>query len=222
MRFCLCMVIAGLTIAAAVPATAATSAPVATALAASESLSQDTESTAPEAADDSSDATGATYEMAGATAGATRSSPGHAASNASSREQVYSLGATPDEDGGSFQFEMPAFDTDHDGKVQCVELLKGLMNAPRTIFWKPGRSVMDNDDIKPGTAIATFVNGQYPQGPIKGSKHAAIFLKKVKDGIYVLDQYVGQKLAKTRFIPWYNHTNDKRSNNGHSFSTVIW
>lgn len=118
---------------------------------------------------------------------------------------------------------MPAV-KDERGRAECVQLLKALMDAPRTLFWKEGRKLKASwDNIRPGTAIATFKKGRYPQkGKANGNKHAAIFLRASEAGIYVLDQFAGQMDAEERFIPWH-HPRDKRpSNNAAAYSTVRW
>ena len=86
-------------------------------------------------------------------------------------EQVYD-GALPTADD---KLVMPAI-ANEKGRIECVELLKGLMAAPRTVFWREGRKLKTNwDSVPPGTAIATFKKGRYPQkGRARGGKHAAI------------------------------------------------
>ena len=46
---------------------------------------------------------------------------------------------------------------------------------------------MGNKDLSPGTAIATFENGRYPNRP--HGNHAAFYLGQVANGIYVVDQW---------------------------------
>lgn len=109
------------------------------------------------------------------------------------------------------------------GRTECVELIKGLLDAPSTRLWQEGRKLKAHaDEIQPGTAIATFVNGRYPQTRRRGNKHAAIFLRATEQGIYVLDQFVHQAEAKVRFIPWHNPRDRRAANNASSYSTVRW
>ena len=133
-------------------------------------------------------------------------------------EQVYD-GALPTADD---KLVMPAI-ANEKGRIECVELLKGLMAAPRTVFWREGRKLKTNwDSVPPGTAIATFQKGRYPNHARRGSKHAAIFLRASEAGIFVFDQFAGQATAAERFIPWH-HPRDKRaSNNATAYSTVRW
>ena len=74
------------------------------------------------------------------------------------------------------------------GNGECVDLVKLCSNAPLTRYWKPGKKVFGND-IPPGTAIATFRRGKYPN---KSGYHAAIYSHQDKNGIYAWDQWHGQ------------------------------
>jgi len=47
------------------------------------------------------------------------------------------------------------------------------------------------DPMAPGTAIATFVGGRYPQAGTTGM-HVAIYLGQNAEGIQVLDQWRAQ------------------------------
>lgn len=134
-------------------------------------------------------------------------------------ERIYS-GALPTEEQ---KISLPAA-TDERGRAECVQLLKNLMDAPRTLFWKEGRKLKVSwDEVQPGTAIATFKRGRYPQKRLgRGHKHAAIFLRASQAGIYVLDQFTGQQAAEERFIPWHNPRDHRASNNAVAYSTVRW
>lgn len=134
-------------------------------------------------------------------------------------ERIYD-GALPTEEQ---KISLPAA-TDPQGRTECVQLLKSLMDAPRTQFWKEGRKLKVSwDEVKPGTAIATFKRGRYPQKRLgRGNKHAAIFLRASQAGIYVLDQFAGQHEAEERFIPWHHPRDHRPSNNAAAYSTVRW
>ena len=84
----------------------------------------------------------------------------------------------------------------------CVDLIKHYVVALKnrgTFSWRPGEKVMTSQNLKPGTVIATFLCGQYPQGRKSANKHAAFFLSYVgpryDDGTYreimVMDQWRG-------------------------------
>lgn len=133
-------------------------------------------------------------------------------------EQVYD-GALPTE---SEKIVMPAI-KNAKGRAECVQLLKTLMDAPRTTLWREGRKLnISWDQVPSGTAIATFKRGQYPQQGRAHGKHAAIFLRASEAGIYVFDQFVGKAVAAERFIPWHHPRNRQPSNNAAAYSTVRW
>ena len=136
-----------------------------------------------------------------------------------STEQIYD-GLLPTE---SEKIVIPAIKNEQ-GRSECVQLLKALMDAPRTMFWREGRKLKASwDHIKPGTAIATFKKGRYPQKSRgRGGKHAAIFLRATQAGIYVFDQFAGQSQAAERFIPWQHPRDRSPSNNAAAYSTVLW
>jgi hypothetical protein len=79
------------------------------------------------------------------------------------------------------------------GSGTCVDIIKeyvpGLKGLPTTT-WKAGINVMEmGSKIVKGTAIATFVDGRYPRKD--NDNHAAIVLKVMASGIWVMDQWGG-------------------------------
>jgi hypothetical protein len=48
------------------------------------------------------------------------------------------------------------------GNGQCVAIVKTYGGAPQTALWTEGSIVKGSQTIAKGTAIATFVNGKYP------------------------------------------------------------
>lgn len=146
-------------------------------------------------------------------------SPASIGIEASIEERVYD-GLLPTEENNLI---LPAL-RDERGRVHCVQLLKALMGAPLTDHWQEGRKLKTSwSEVKPGTAIATFKKGRYPQrSKGHGNKHAAIFLRATDTGIYVFDQFAGARVATERFIPWHNPRDRKPSNNAVSYSTVRW
>lgn len=100
---------------------------------------------------------------------------------------------------------MPFVSTTHDrwrgmvvGTGHCVPFVREVAGAPITTQWRRGDPVM-GANLQPGTAIATFDrHGRYANA-VDGSSHAAIFIREVKGGIYVVDQWVGQPVHE-RFI----------------------
>lgn len=88
------------------------------------------------------------------------------------------------------------------GSGDCVDLIKryipGLKGMP-TSGWRAGKNVLDEGArIEAGTAIATFVNGRYPN--LAHGNHAAIVLKVMPSGIWVLDQWRGRAGIQPRMI----------------------
>ena len=73
----------------------------------------------------------------------------------------------------------------------CVALIKALVPGLiglSTRTWRKGETVVGSKGIEPGTAIATFEDGEYPSSrDIK--KHAAIFLGYGGQSIWVIDQW---------------------------------
>jgi hypothetical protein len=81
------------------------------------------------------------------------------------------------------------------GSGTCVDIIKehvpGLRGVPTT-SWKAGVNVMEaGAKVAKGTAIATFVNGRYPR--INTGNHAAIVVKVMASGIWVMDQWANDK-----------------------------
>ena len=87
------------------------------------------------------------------------------------------------------------------GTGECVALVEAWAHTPRAVNWHQGESVLENASRIPrGTAIATFVDGHYPNE----DKHAAIFLHATPDGIRVIDQWHGQA-SHERTIHFNSH-----------------
>lgn len=106
------------------------------------------------------------------------------------------------------------------GNAECVEFIKQTLRAPATVVWREGVKVRkDDSSIAEGTAIATFVNGQYPQTGATGM-HAAIYLGQDGSGIQVVDQWASQGMVKQRTIRWNGGPN--LSNSGSAFSVIEW
>lgn len=78
------------------------------------------------------------------------------------------------------------------GNGQCVALVHAVTVIPPTGAWRQGDQVQDNNNLAPGTIIATFdSNGRYGNHT-DGTSHAAIFLRPIDGGIVVLDQWNGR------------------------------
>jgi len=85
---------------------------------------------------------------------------------------------------------------------------------PPTGVWTKGLSVKDNNNILPGTVIATFNSSGKYEG------HAAIYVSQNTTGIVVYDQYItppNPSPVGSRTLRWNAHGN---SNNGDNFFVV--
>jgi hypothetical protein len=78
------------------------------------------------------------------------------------------------------------------GSGSCIEIVKqlvpGLKGVP-TSAWRQGARVLDTSALRPGTAIATFEDGRYPNRP--HGNHAALFVAYGGQAIWVMDQWKG-------------------------------
>jgi hypothetical protein len=112
------------------------------------------------------------------------------------------------------------------GNGSCAQLPQIHGDVPKTAFWKPGPKIYGNAQIIPyGTAIATFVNGVYPNWP--HGNHAAIFGSgwsghyegKLHSGIMIFDQWKGRS-PNWRVVLYGDGVSD-RSNDGAAFSVIL-
>ncbi|WP_332879092.1 BPSL0067 family protein [Massilia sp. S19_KUP03_FR1] len=92
------------------------------------------------------------------------------------------------------------------GDGNCVALVQKLTNVGHTSQWRPQARVMDSLNIAPGTVIATFEDGRYPNRHT--GNHAAFYLysgpRSMKTGkpayIVVMDQWTGKGQVSARSI----------------------
>jgi hypothetical protein len=108
------------------------------------------------------------------------------------------------------------------GTHHCVALVKHYARAPASSLWREGASVKGNMLLKKGTAIATFVNGKYPnQGT---GNHAALYVSQDASGITVIDQWSGSGTIRLRRLIFLGKDKTGKyvdpSNNGDAFSVV--
>lgn len=84
------------------------------------------------------------------------------------------------------------------GNGDCAQLIKlltpGLKGRPAS-SWKQGARVLDTTALNPGTAIATFVDGKYPDN--QSGQHAALFVSYAGKAIWVMDQWKNDKRKPT-------------------------
>jgi hypothetical protein len=55
---------------------------------------------------------------------------------------------------------------------ECVRLVQVLTNVGHTSFWRPGPRVVDLSFLNPGTVIANFLDGRFPN---RHGFHACLF-----------------------------------------------
>ena len=110
------------------------------------------------------------------------------------------------------------------GTGQCVALVQAYAKnpdtgalAPHTAEWTQGATVMScgPDEIAHGTAIATFVNGVYPNQD--HGNHAALYLSHDGNGIMVMDQWSTKADVSSRLI---RPTGEGGSNDALAFSVI--
>jgi hypothetical protein len=109
------------------------------------------------------------------------------------------------------------------GQTECVEFIRQALGAPQTALWREGTKIKKGVlGIAPGTAIATFVSGKYPQTGSTG-KHAAIYMGQNGSGIQVMDQWASQGMVLPRTIYWIpRNQHPSASNDANAFSVIEW
>jgi hypothetical protein len=111
----------------------------------------------------------------------------------------------------------------------CAALVQYFTRAPGSAktTWREGITVRGNGAaIKKGTAVATFVNGRYPN--TLHHKHAALYLEQDAAGVWVMDQWEGDSkptISKRR-MAFQGKTSDGKafidpSNNGDALSVIM-
>lgn len=110
------------------------------------------------------------------------------------------------------------------GNGDCAQLIKlltpGLTGRPASM-WKQGARVLDTTALLPGTAIATFVNGKYPDN--ESGQHAAFFLSYAGKAIWVMDQWKNDKKklgVSSRLIHPGPPRGGRLSNNAEAFYVI--
>lgn len=114
------------------------------------------------------------------------------------------------------------------GSGQCAAIVQyKLFDTGRigyTKAWRQGASVKGNFNLARGTAIATFVDGKYPNK--SHGNHVALYLSQNSSGIQVMDQWSTSKSQKvgSRTLPFQgkkpNGLFKDSSNNGDAFSVI--
>jgi hypothetical protein len=107
---------------------------------------------------------------------------------------------------------------------QCAELVQWYTYAGKANLWREGIKVKGNGHkIAKGTAIATFVNGKYPNK--KSGNHAALYISQNASGIRVMDQWTSKPTVSSRVLSYKgkhpNGTYIDPSNNADAFSVIM-
>lgn len=111
------------------------------------------------------------------------------------------------------------------GSGKCPGIVQTYGGLPRVRNWLEGPRVKGNPVIPCGTAIATFVNGKYPN--LQTGNHTAIYVDQhpVK-GVLIFDQWKfndptkQSKPAGYRWVP-FGDGRTNRSNDGTAFSIIL-
>jgi len=109
------------------------------------------------------------------------------------------------------------------GSGQCAALVQTTIPIGLTKTWREGIRVQGNGLlIKKGTAVATFVDGYYPNND--HDNHVAYYLEQNLSGVTVMDQWVGKEVS-SRLMKFGSKRSDglynDPSNNGAALSVIM-
>jgi hypothetical protein len=124
------------------------------------------------------------------------------------------------------------------GDGSCALMVQHYAQLPHSSKWRQGARVVEQENIWPGTAIATFENGRYPSHP--HNNHVAFFLKfgdRNPDGtwhsFWIVEQFKGlgklpgsgriiarEIKSKGKVDPQYGDRWKDPSNNADAFSII--
>ena len=106
------------------------------------------------------------------------------------------------------------------GSGSCAALPEFYTRIGKAGNWREGEKVKGHKTIKKGTAIATFVNGRYPNAA--HGNHAALYVSQDTSGIKVVDQWEDQ-VPHERVLEFLGEKDGAYvdpSNNGDAFSII--
>jgi hypothetical protein len=109
------------------------------------------------------------------------------------------------------------------GSGQCAALVQTTVAIGFASLWREGIRVQGNGHlIKKGTAVATFVDGYYPNNA--HDNHVAYYLDQDASGVTVMDQWVGKRVS-SRVMKFKFRRPDglyvDPSNNGAALSVIM-
>ena len=110
------------------------------------------------------------------------------------------------------------------GSGQCAALVQETMMIGLTKTWREGIRVQGNGPlIQKGTAVATFVDGYYPNKD--HDNHVAYYLDQDPSGVKVMDQWSGKDEVSSRVMKFKARRGDglytDPSNNGSALSVIM-
>src|SRR5687768_5707522 len=95
---------------------------------------------------------------------------------------------------------IPTVNTGLVSNGECAGLVMHYTRVGKAKNWEEGDAVRGNKTIKRGTAIATFVNGEYENN--KHGNHAALYVSQDADGITVVEQWNTLEKPQKRTLPF--------------------
>lgn len=116
--------------------------------------------------------------------------------------------------------------TEKVGDKHCVALVRHYAGIASTSHWTKGDKVLGHVQLAKGTAIATFVDGRYPNQ--SGGNHATFYLRQDLGGIWIMDQWssdvtkpkVSSRYIRKRGGVRSDGTYPDASNNAEAFSVI--
>ena len=96
-----------------------------------------------------------------------------------------------------------------------VDFVRTVADAPSASVWRRGDRVLNNLNIVPGTAIATFREG-YFENLLSGG-WAALYVSQDSGGLRIMTQFDGLRVHE-EMIPWHASAGD--SNTGDKFYVI--
>ena len=106
----------------------------------------------------------------------------------------------------------------------CAGLVQWYTRVGLARTWREGIKVKGNGSkIRKGTAVATFVNGRYPNKPF--DNHAALYISQNARGVYVMDQWKSKPTIGKRLMRFKGKDSNGAfvdpSNNGSALSIIL-
>lgn len=110
------------------------------------------------------------------------------------------------------------------GDHECAALVQYSQKAGMANTWRQGPQVRGNTTIKPGTPVATFEDGIYPNRSY--GNHVAYYIKQDKvKGVRVMDQWGAKRKVGARWMGWQgklaNGLYRDPSNNGDALFVIM-